>query len=87
MDNTTFGTWNQFTKHYGQQPHTGCYLIKCHKEAQDSWGLTLILDGMEIREVTIAMASKRNLTIWCRKSQNILRYNMRQIIGEKKCNI
>jgi hypothetical protein len=33
--------------------------------------------------VSIAVASKRQLTTWCRKSMKLMRWNMKQIIGEK----
>lgn len=84
---TSFHSFERFQAVYGQEPHLGCYLIGVSRTMSSSWHLQLILDGKELREVKVAQASKRQLVPWCRKSQKIIRYNMKQIIGDGPCRI
>lgn len=84
---TSFHSFQRFQAVYGQEPHLGCYLIKIEKAMSSPWWITLIINGKELREVSVAMASKKELIPWCRKSQKILRFNMKQIIGDGPCRI
>ena len=84
---TSFSTWTKFQAFYGQDPHLNCYSISCSRSMAEPWYITLVINGKELREVSVAMASKRDLIPWCRKSQKIIRYNMKQIIGESPCRI
>ena len=84
---TTFSTWAKFQAAYGQEPHLGCFVVGISRAMGEPWYIKLIIDGKELREVAVSMASKRELMPWCRKSQKIIRYNMKQIIGDGPCPI
>lgn len=84
---THFPTFQHFIKIYGEEPHLGCYLVACERPQAEPWQLKMIIDGNQLREASIAVASKRQLYIWCRKSLKLQRWNMRLIIGEKGISI
>jgi hypothetical protein len=77
---TAFPTFAHFQRIYGEEPRLSCFIIGISRGAGEPWHIQLVIDEKEIRDVAVTIASKRLLAVWCRKSQKIQRWKLRQII-------